>query len=90
MPVEVLPRNAYQSSDNNVMQTSRLSSFGYSGTIADALVTDCQPLRRRPAQAALPSEKLGRRRLERDWRSDGLCLTLWIPSRSMSRVAEKA
>ena len=29
-------------------------------------------------------------RLERDWRSDGLCLTLWIPSRSMSRVAEKA
>ncbi len=34
MPVEVLPRNAYQSSDNNVMQTSRLSSFGYSGTIA--------------------------------------------------------
>ena len=29
-------------------------------------------------------------RLERDWRSDGLCLTLWIPSRSMSRAAEKA
>lgn len=29
-------------------------------------------------------------RLERDWRSDGLCLTLWIPSRSMSRAAETA
>ena len=36
MPVEVLPRDGYQSSDNNAMQTCRLSSFGYSGTIAHA------------------------------------------------------
>ena len=34
MPVEVLARDDPQKSDNNVMQTSRLSSFGYSGTIA--------------------------------------------------------
>ena len=34
MPVEVLPRDDYQSSENNAMQTCRLSSFGYSGTIA--------------------------------------------------------
>ena len=33
MPVEVLPRDN-QGSDNNAMQTCRLSSFGYSGTIA--------------------------------------------------------
>ena len=34
MPIEVLPRDDYQSPDNKVTQTSRLSSFGYSGTIA--------------------------------------------------------
>jgi len=34
MPVEVLPRDDNQGSDNNAMQTCRLSSFGYSGTIA--------------------------------------------------------
>ena len=34
MPVEILPRDSYQSSDSNAMQTCRLSSFGYSGTIA--------------------------------------------------------
>ena len=34
MPLEVLARDDYQRSDNNAMQTCRLSSFGYSGTIA--------------------------------------------------------
>ncbi|WCP12950.1 hypothetical protein sphantq_01363 [Sphingobium sp. AntQ-1] len=29
-------------------------------------------------------------RIERDWRPDGLRLSLWIPSRSMSRAAETA
>ena len=29
-------------------------------------------------------------RLERDWRPGGLCLSLWIPTRSMSRAAGKA
>ena len=34
MPVEVVPLDDSQSFDNNAMQTCRLSSFGYSGTIA--------------------------------------------------------
>ncbi|SEI97942.1 PAS domain S-box-containing protein [Sphingobium sp. AP50] len=29
-------------------------------------------------------------RIVRDWQPDGLCLSLWIPSRSMSRVAGRA
>ncbi len=29
-------------------------------------------------------------RLQRDWRAEGLCLSLWIPSRSMSRAAGTA